>query len=399
MKFHRNLVEAVVEVLKEVFFENKISTKAVEKILKSNKKWGSKDRAFIAECSYDCIRNWILLWHLLNESPSNSNLSITKLIGIYLKSKGYQLPDWEEFSLIKNHLLDNNDIKKLPNEIKYSIPKELYEYGISALGEKWDIEISTMHAQADVILRVNELKVSKKDLINILSDEGIIVEEIEGYSSALKVKNKKNLFSLSAFKEGLFEIQDANSQLVAEFASVKPGDRVIDACAGAGGKSLHLAALMKNKGKIISLDIDERKLHELKRRANRNGIDIIETKLINSKKIVKRLYESADIVLIDAPCTGSGVFKRNPDAKYRINKNFILELVNKQSEILKEYSLMAKKGGKLIYATCSILPEENEIQIKKFINHSTEFELIEEKHLYPSETEFDGFYIAKLIRK
>ncbi len=175
--------------------------------------------------------------------------------------------------------------------------------------------------------------------------------------------------------------------------------RVIDACAGAGGKSLHMAALMKNKGKILCLDTEERKLIELKKRSKRNGISIIETKTIDSTKVIKRLAESADLVLLDVPCSGLGVIRRNPDAKWKLKKERIEELIKIQADILSSYSNMVKKGGKLIYVTCSILPSENELQIKKFIeSHKDQYKLIEEKTISPAESGFDGFYMAKLIR-
>jgi 16S rRNA (cytosine967-C5)-methyltransferase len=175
--------------------------------------------------------------------------------------------------------------------------------------------------------------------------------------------------------------------------------RVIDACAGAGGKSLHLAALLKNKGRIVALDTVDWKLEELKKRAKRAGAaDIIETRVIESMKSIKRLYDSADRLLLDVPCSGLGVLKRNPDAKWKLSEEFIKEVRQTQSTILNEYSPMVKPGGLMVYSTCSILPSENEKQVETFLNSNQgKFELIEENHLLPSEG-FDGFYMA-LIRR
>ena len=177
--------------------------------------------------------------------------------------------------------------------------------------------------------------------------------------------------------------------------------RVIDACAGAGGKALHLAAIMENKGQLIALDIHQYKLKELKRRAKRAGAHNIETRLIDSTKVIKKLHQSADRVLIDAPCSGLGVLRRNPDAKWKLNPDFIERITIEQQQILSQYAHMVKPEGKLIYVTCSILPQENENQVKSFLASEigSEFTLESEKHLWPAVDGFDGFYMARLVRK
>jgi 16S rRNA (cytosine967-C5)-methyltransferase len=195
-------------------------------------------------------------------------------------------------------------------------------------------------------------------------------------------------------------VQDYGSQQIASFMEVEPGMKVIDACAGAGGKSLHLAALMKNKGHILSLDIYEKKLIELQRRARRNGVHIIEAKIIESSKTIKRLKEKADRLLLDVPCTGLGVLRRNPDAKWKLSPSFLEEVKITQQNLLRDYSSMVKPGGKLIYATCSILPSENENQIKTFLDskEGQVFTLENQKTLLPNDFGYDGFFMAKLKR-
>ena len=174
--------------------------------------------------------------------------------------------------------------------------------------------------------------------------------------------------------------------------------RIIDACAGAGGKSLHIASLMENKGQVVSMDIYENKLNELKRRARRNGIHNIETRTIDSTKVIKKLLEKADKVLIDSPCTGLGVLRRNPDAKWKMNPDFLEEIKVTQSEILDSYSRMVKPGGDLVYATCSILPSENEKQVKAFLKRDAgeNFTFVKDEKILPSSSGFDGFYMALL---
>ena len=220
-------------------------------------------------------------------------------------------------------------------------------------------------------------------------------------SIPLKLEERANVFITAAFKNGNFEVQDANSQLVSEFLEVAPGQRVIDSCAGAGGKTLHLAALMENKGQLIALDIYANKLKELKRRAKRNGAHNIEPRPIDSTKVIKKLYGTADRVLIDAPCTGMGVLKRNPDAKWKMQPEFLEKVMQTQQEILSSHSKMVKSGGKMVYATCSILPQENNQQVVKFLasEEGKDFSLEEERKLYASKTGFDGFYMARLAKK
>ena len=174
--------------------------------------------------------------------------------------------------------------------------------------------------------------------------------------------------------------------------------RVIDACAGAGGKSLHIAAILQNKGRLLSLDTEQWKLDETKKRARRAGVSNLETRLIEGPKTIKKLFGTADRLLLDVPCSGLGVLKRNPDAKWKLSQIFIEHIKEKQQEILSEYCNIVKVGGKFVYATCSILPSENQEQVKTFLAKNTSFTLEEEKIVLPSESGFDGFYMARMVR-
>jgi 16S rRNA (cytosine967-C5)-methyltransferase len=196
----------------------------------------------------------------------------------------------------------------------------------------------------------------------------------------------------------LFEVQDAASQTVAPFMKVEPGMRVIDACAGAGGKTLHLAALKKNKGRLIAMDVEQWKLDELQKRARRAGVSNLENKVIDSTKAIKRLAGTADRLLLDVPCSGLGVLKRNPDAKWKLSPEFIEGVIRLQQSIVTDYSNMVKPGGMMVYATCSIFPSENEKQVEQFLEKKgNDFSLEEMQHVWPSEG-FDGFFMARLKR-
>ena len=211
------------------------------------------------------------------------------------------------------------DIRK----IRESIPDWLDELGEKELGKEWETELAALNEEAKVVLRVNTIKISRKELkADLEENENILTEAPAEYPDALILEQRQNIFTRQQFKDGLFEVQDGGSQLIAPFLKPEPGMRVIDACAGGGGKTLHLAALMNNKGRIIAMDTEGWKLDELKKRARRAGVGNIEPRAIESSKTIKRLENSADRLLLDVPCSGLGVIKRNPDAKWKLTPEF-----------------------------------------------------------------------------
>jgi len=399
MRLHRNLVFTVIDSLNSIFNEGVYADKAVEFALKKDARWGARDRKFVAETIYEIVR-WKRLYNEIAETKDHySRENIWKLFTVWAVLRGIQLPDWKYFEnaperRIKGKFDQVQNIRK----IKESIPDWLDELGALELGKTWDQELSALNKQAPVVLRTNTLRTSRQKLENILAENEIETKIDPNYKDALVLAERKNVFRTDAFQSGFFEVQDASSQLVAEFLEVKPGMRVVDTCAGAGGKTLHLAALMENKGQIIAMDIYAGKLKELKRRAKRAGAHNIQPRLIESSKTIKKLKESADRVLIDAPCSGLGVLKRNPDAKWKLQPEFIENIKKTQAEILDSYSKLVKKGGKLVYATCSILPSENEEQVATFIENNPNFSLINENKVSPSKSGYDGFYMALLER-
>ena len=399
MRLHRNLVLAVIDSLNYIFNDGLYADKVVEKTLKRDTRWGARDRKFIAGTVYDCVR-WKRLYNEIAGTKNHyTQENLWKIFSVWAVLKGILLPDWRQFEGTPVRRIKGKfDELQSQRVFKESIPDWLDALGEKELGKQWEKEIHALNHQADVILRANTLKTTKEKLQKELLENDIETHFIKGHQDALQLTERKNVFRTEAFKKGLFEVQDASSQLVAEFLGVKPGLRVVDACAGAGGKTLHLAALMKNKGQIIALDIYANKLKELKRRAKRNGAHNIEPRHIDSTKVIKKLYNKVDSVLIDAPCSGLGVLKRNPDAKWKLQPNFLATIQKTQAEILNTYSKMVKVGGKLVYATCSILPSENEKQVENFLNSHKEFNFIAEKKVLPSVSGFDGFYMALLER-
>ena len=392
MKLYKNLVNSVAETLQEIFVKNRYADKAIEKVFKQNPQWGSRDRRFVAEAVYDIVRNFRLYSEL-----AQSQKNFWFITAVWLVIKEIEFPDWQEFKnlnreaiILQKEQLNSN----LP--VYESYPDWLWNLGVEELGEEvWTKEALAMNQQAQVVLRVNTLKTNTKKLIEEFTKTNIALKEIEGIENALQLVKRENVFQNNFFKLGWFEVQDAGSQLISAFLDPKPNQFVIDACAGAGGKSLHIAALMNNKGKLISMDVEGFKLEELKKRAKRAGVFNVETRVIEDSKTIKRLEGKADKLLLDVPCSGLGVIKRNPDAKWKLSLEVIERTKKLQEKILNDYCEMVKVGGEMVYSTCSILPSENKNQVDLFLQTHSNFEFIIDKTILPSQG-FDGFYMALL---
>lgn len=400
MRLHRNLVYTVIDSIRDIFNEGVYADKAVEKALKRDKRWGSRDRKFVAETIYEIVR-WKRLYAEIAEvkEPFDRN-NLWRLFSVWCVLKGIALPDWNQIEPTPTRRIKGkfDELSKI-RKFRESIPDWIDEVAVSELGEElWTKELAALNKQAEVILRTNTLNTTKKELQKELQDESIFTEFIPNHSDALRLVERANVFRTEVFKKGYFEVQDASSQLVAEYLDVAPGMKVIDTCAGAGGKTLHLASFMKNKGQIIAMDIYESKLKKLKIRARRNKVHNIDTRVIDSTKPIKKLYNKADRVLIDAPCSGIGVLRRNPDSKWKLQPEFLDNIKKVQQDILQKYSKMVKSGGKLVYATCSVLPSENQNQITEFLASESgkDFKLIKDNNVFAHTSGFDGFYMALL---
>jgi 16S rRNA (cytosine967-C5)-methyltransferase len=407
---HPLLVRTVAQNLQAIFQENRYADKVIEQALRSNPKAGSRDRAFIAETTYEVLRYYRLYVEILGITPK-SELDFWQLIGVHLAFKNLELPDWQEFKKLQNREFaskikhwqrsqQTSPPEDLPRSIRESIPEWLDEMGTQELPEHWEKTLHWLNRPAQVVLRTNRLRTNPLDLQKALQAEKVEAQ-IMPNSDALVLSVRKNVFQTTLFKKGWFELQDYSSQLVAPLLAPEPGMRVVDACAGGGGKTLHLAAIMQNRGSIIALDTHAWKLDELRNRARRAGASNIETRPIESRKTIKRLYGTADRLLLDVPCSGLGILRRNPDAKWKLQPAQIEQLRATQQEILQAYAPITKPGGRMVYATCSILPSENQQQITRFLASEAgkDFKLLEEKRILPQDDGFDGFYMALLSRE
>jgi 16S rRNA (cytosine967-C5)-methyltransferase len=399
-RLHPALVRVVINALQRIFGEEKqYADKVIESELRNNPKAGSRDRAFIAETTYEIVRYYRLYSEVLAH-PLRRDLDYWELIAIHWAARNQPLPDWNEFKhLVFKDLRTRIFEKSKIRAIRESIPDWIDEAGAAELGDAWDDTLHHLNQPAEVVLRANRLRTDRDELRKVLLEEGIDSHPV-GAHDALQLAVRKNVFNTAAFKKGWFEVQDYSSQQVAPMLDIQPGMRVVDACAGGGGKTLHLAALLQNKGSLIAMDTLAWKLDELRLRARRAGATNIETRPIENRKVIKRLYGTADRLLLDVPCSGLGVLRRNPDSKWKLTAEFVDNLRTTQQDILRSYSPIVKPGGRMVYATCSILPSENTAQVAQFLASEAGqgWSLVQDKSILPQDEGFDGFYMALLER-
>jgi 16S rRNA (cytosine967-C5)-methyltransferase len=403
---HYHVVSQLVEALGDVFVHGYYVDKVLYHRFRDHPKWGARDRKQFAETFYEIVRWWRWHWHLagLPDEDCLVKEKITRerawlVFGAYWVTKTTHVPEFRECESLKaNEVMERGEIRVAP-AIRASIPDWLNALGKQELGTEWPELLRALNRPADVFLRTNTTKIQPKPLAINLIQEDIDTMMVPDLPDGLQLIKRQNVFGTKCFRAGLFEVQDGASQMVAPFLQVEPGMRVIDACAGAGGKTLHLACLMKNKGLIQALDVLPWKLDELRKRFRRNEITCIQPEVINAATI-PRFKGKADRLLLDVPCSGLGVLRRNPDTKWKLSPEEIERLHALQAQIIKDYSVMTKPGGKMVYATCSVLPSENQDQVRNFLaEHKDEWTLEEEKSWTPNQNGFDGFYAARLIKK
>jgi 16S rRNA (cytosine967-C5)-methyltransferase len=382
-KIYLSIAGVVADSLKKVLVGGQPAARVLREVLFEQKKWGSRDRRMFSESFYQILRNHLLLQHHCN-NPDYFKDGKSLIDALY----------WLQ--------TDNSNLTSalnFPFHILFSINKDLDDFGRSQMGgEIWEAEMKFQHSPAPLVVRVNSIRTSPKELIRLLGKEEIEATPLDDFPDALLIEGKKNLRNSRLFKEGFFEIQDPSSQSLAHYVNPLPGERILDACAGGGGKSLHLASLSGNKTEIVASDLSDKRLEQLKVRSMRNKTNSI--KLVSKSELSRKFPPGYfDKVLIDAPCSGSGVIRREPEKKYRLNSGQILKYAGIQLELLAEMSAWLKPQGKLYYATCSIFPAENQQVVAAFLKSSPGFELVREKSILGYRSGHDGFYMTEIIRK
>lgn len=397
IKLFPALVQAVHFALRRIFSEGAYADKVVPELLKQHPRWGARDRQFVAETTYDIVRWWRKYWFMIGEDANLNAPAIQDIIAISLLQRGY--------SILNPELLDVTNIgilqKKLYKEITdtaviESVPQWLYNRLFWEYNNQKEVAkiLNALNELPLVYLRVNTLRTTVEKTVKQFEKEMIATERVAHSNTALLLSTRKNLYKNDLYTLGHIEFQDIGSQMIGDFCDVRKGMTVIDVCAGAGGKTIQLAALMQNKGTIYASDKNTHRMAQLYKRAERAGVNILKIKTLEE---LDTMPNKADVVLIDAPCSGLGVLRRSPDTKWKLQETTVNELIETQNGILRRHQSLPKVGGCIVYATCSVLFSESEYQVRDFLEEQPNFILEDEKRVQPYDG-FDGFYMAKLRR-
>jgi 16S rRNA (cytosine967-C5)-methyltransferase len=409
-------IQATLEILQAIEDTPRPADSLTSAYFRARRFIGSKDRHAIAARLYAVLRHQARLdWWLAKMQPTTRlrllvwlvlGEKMSALVVDELCSGGKYAPtaldDGERALLrkIDGGTLEHPDMQE---HILAECPPHLVETLKQKFGKNFMREMRAMQEPATLDLRVNPLKATREEILQALRQMGLKAELCRLSPWGVRVFERPSLSTLDMLKNGLVEIQDEGSQMVAYIVDAKPGERIVDFCAGAGGKTLAIAAMMENKGRIIACDVMEHRLKKSSERFRRAGLHNIEIRALSSERDpwVKKHKGGFDRVLCDAPCTGTGTWRRNPDARWRDLGPGLENLLETQTEILDSAARLVKAGGHLIYATCSLLPDENEKQIEKFLATHAEFTLApsgldgaDYLALSPAQHQTDGFFAA-----
>lgn len=422
-KYRRRHMQCVISMF-EIFLETSKPFDAImANFFNKNKTIGSSDRKNIAEFSYDVFRNYERVISYTNNITSNfARYIILAFLKICCELETKDIIEIFKAPPFGNNCggsgLSNFDIKFLgscekrddePLNMRLNYPKWLEPYLLKRFADDVSVleeEMLAMNLRANVTIRVNTLKSTKQEVMHALSEENVQLKDGELSENAIIITSGRIGRGSKVLSSGMAEIQDEGSQLIAEICNPQPGDTVVDYCAGAGGKTLALATSMNNKGRIFALDKHLYRLENAKVRLRRANVNNVFCQEINGKWI-KRHAECAHVVLVDAPCSGTGTWRRNPDMRAKFTQQDLDEIVNLQFEILQSAYRLLKPGGKMVYATCSILDVENEEQVQRFCAEHQDLTLqpINLKNyqgkylkLSPKQHETDGFFASLMLK-
>lgn len=392
---------------------------------------GAKDRRAISNQAWRIQRQRArLTWALGVEEPparmlvladivANEHRSVDAAAGLFSGARFGPPPLSINERRMVTKVEERMKRESIPRHVKLECPIWLLPKLDEAFGADADREIAALGDEAALDLRANTLKASREQVFNLLTEQGHQPVATPLSPQGLRVSARLNLGSHQAFRDGWFEVQDEASQICAHLVAPRPGDAVLDLCAGAGGKTLAMAALMQNKGRIVACDVATGRLVRSKTRLRRAGVHNATLRILEGEhdKWLKRQAGVFDRVLVDAPCSGIGAWRRNPDARWRLDADDIERLKVIQAKVLGQAAPLVKVGGRLIYATCSLLPEENEQQVRAFLVADPRFRALPWAQVWPDavgtpapscDSEFltltparhgtDGFFVAILER-
>ncbi len=426
--------EISLAILSDIYYKKGYSNITINKYIR---KYGDRESRFIRELVYGSLENLIYLDCILSKVSKVKKGRIQKDIYLLLIMSIYQIYFMEKVpdravvneaveiskkisnrggssfvnGVLRNIIRNKDKLAQIPNKdqveylsIKYSHPSWLVSVWVDRFGLDFTKELLKSNNEvAEFYIRVNTSIINRDKLATLLIDKGYIIKKSNINDKFIKVENPTGILNIEEFKKGYFSVQDISSGYVAKLMEPKEDDLVLDLCAAPGGKTLDIAERMMNKGKILARDLHPHRLQLIEGNMNRLNINNIELKVQNAREIDESLLNKIDKCLVDAPCSGLGTIRRNPEIKLNIKKESIYELSIIQKDILDKAKEYIKPGGYLFYSTCTIMQEENEDVIEDFLSKNKNFNLIkiydrDYLNLYPNKDDSDGFFIAKLKR-
>lgn len=382
-----NLLRQAAMLLNDMLNFDKPADAKMSEFFRNNRDLGNKERAFIAESVYGVIRRFRFLSTLTANDENDPDDARKLILAWLLRVQGRSLRDLDDMLTEQQKewaiAIKAKSTEDFPIAVQADVRDWLWEKLVSQYGEEQALTICrSMFDQATLDLRVNTIKGTPEEVLAKMIAENINNENIIAampYSPiGIRMPNRVGISKHVLFTEGKIEVQDEGSQILSYLVAPKRGQMVADLCAGAGGKTLALGALMRNTGRLYAFDVSEKRLNNLGKRLKRSGLSNLNAQVINNENDLKlkRLNAKFDRVLVDAPCSGLGTLRRNPDLKWRQTEQDVIELNQKQTNILARAAKLVKAGGRVVYATCSLLKEENEAIAEAFLSAHPEFVLI-----------------------
>jgi 16S rRNA (cytosine967-C5)-methyltransferase len=404
-----NLLRQAAMLLTNLLDFNSPADAKLGEFFRNNRDLGTKERAFVAESVYGVLRRLRYLSTVTANEENDPDDARKLILAWLLRVEGKSIRDLEpilneqqkEWAVtIKAKATDN-----LSLAVQADVRDWLWDKLVAQYGEQQALTICrSMFEQASLDLRVNTIKATREEVLAKMQAENTVKDNVittTPYSPVgIRMGAKLNISRHVLFEAGKIEVQDEGSQLLSYLVAPKRGQMVADLCAGAGGKTLAIGALMRNTGRVYAFDVSEKRLNNLGKRLKRSGLSNLHAQVINNENDLKlkRLNSKFDRVLVDAPCSGLGTLRRNPDLKWRQTEQDVLELTQKQSAILARAAKLTKAGGRLIYATCSLLRDENEAIAEAFLSNNPDFKLVPASEVLKSQNiELDTGHYLKLL--